>query len=46
MGLFGRSRQGVQAAETFLNADLGEIPTEETRIEIQEDLRAGRTKTR
>lgn len=38
--LFGRSRAGVQAAETFLRADLGEIPTEEARIELQEDAEA------
>lgn len=37
---FGRSQRGVQAAETFINADLDAIPTEEARLELQEDARA------
>lgn len=39
-GLFGRSMQGVQAAETFLSTDLSQIPTEEARLELEEDIRA------
>lgn len=37
--LFGRSPQGIQSAETFLQADLDAIPTEEARLELQEDAR-------
>lgn len=43
-GLFGRSMQGVQATETFLNTDLGAIPTEEMRIELEEDAAADAAK--
>lgn len=40
--LFGRSRAGVQAAETFLEANLGDVTTEETRLELQEDAENAR----
>jgi hypothetical protein len=38
--LFGRSIQGLAAAETFLKADLSAIPTEEARLELEDDLRS------
>lgn len=38
--LFGRSMQGVAAAETFLDADLAEVTTEEDKIQLEDDVRA------